>query len=508
MQGAQAQQQLAQQSALARMQEQLNAQQQLGSLSSGVRGQDLSVAGQQAAFNQAQAFANQQAQNQFSLAQAGFSQQANAANAGYANQFALQQGQFAQQANAANLQAGLAQRQMNDQAQQWGYGALADLGSHARDRELGQLAADKDRAQQDNQHQMDTVVQIGTHGISDENQKKEIKSATPSLKEFLNALDTGDYATVLADAAKGKNAKKNAADEVLVASTMGQTQGGFGGTQPYVVAAPAQPVVAAPENPWGRYGGDGAATGSPRSGPAAPVQGRPALSPSEALGQAWVTDANRLKAGGYQGKVVDPGLGTAAPSLYTGKVLDPGFTSSGANTDAGAPIAKGYTGNVLTPGAMSFDEQAAVANKKAAVDAAALEKMAAKLPEPYDSEYFTSPEDEDAFYASLGGLPKKKAVSDEEQKKGVKPASIRAFLGELGAHEYEYKNPGLPGAGPGRYVSPMAQELEKTAIGRSAVRDTPNGKMVDYAKLDGAMLAGLADVHHRLETLEKRKKAG
>lgn len=101
--------------------------------------------------------------------------------------------------------------------------------------------------------------------------------------------------------------------------------------------------------------------------------------------------------------------------------------------------------------------------------------------------------------ASAGALA---AMSDERQKSGVGSPELRSFYDNVGAHSYEYKDPSLPGAGEGRFVSPMAQELEKSSIGKSMVKDTPDGKIVDYAKGFGAMLAGQAEFHDRLKRLE------
>ena len=122
LQGAQQGQQTAQASALARMQEQLNAQQQLGSLSSGVRSQDLSVAGQNAQMAQAAQMANAGAQNQFGLAQAGFDQSASQFNAGAWNAQNLSQAQLQQQANAANQAAQMQQHGMNIGQGEYYYG--------------------------------------------------------------------------------------------------------------------------------------------------------------------------------------------------------------------------------------------------------------------------------------------------------------------------------------------------------------------------------------------------
>lgn len=101
------------------------------------------------------------------------------------------------------------------------------------------------------------------------------------------------------------------------------------------------------------------------------------------------------------------------------------------------------------------------------------------------------------------------AASDENLKTNIKSgeSDLKAFLSTINAHSYEYKEGAkdLPLAGKGRYVSPMAQELEKSEIGRSMVKDTPDGKMVDYGKGLGAMLAAQAMLNKRLEKLEGEK---
>lgn len=94
------------------------------------------------------------------------------------------------------------------------------------------------------------------------------------------------------------------------------------------------------------------------------------------------------------------------------------------------------------------------------------------------------------------------AMSDERLKKNIKDAdaAIDAFLRQTGAHQYEYKD---KKHGAGRYVSPMAQELEKTDIGKSMVIETPEGKMVDYGRGLGAILAAQSRLARRLDGLER-----
>lgn len=99
-------------------------------------------------------------------------------------------------------------------------------------------------------------------------------------------------------------------------------------------------------------------------------------------------------------------------------------------------------------------------------------------------------------------------MSDERVKKEVEPGAkpVQRFMDKLRAHEYRYKNPEQPGAGKGKFVSPMAQELEDAGpVGKSMVEDTPDGKMVNYGRGLATMLAAQADMHQRLKQLEGKK---
>jgi hypothetical protein len=97
------------------------------------------------------------------------------------------------------------------------------------------------------------------------------------------------------------------------------------------------------------------------------------------------------------------------------------------------------------------------------------------------------------------------SVSDEREKSDIKPGEdkLSKWLGRVGAHDYEYKNPDEPLRGRGRFVSPMAQELEQSEIGKSMVINGPDGtKVVDYGKGFGATVAALGWMHKRLNKME------
>jgi len=97
------------------------------------------------------------------------------------------------------------------------------------------------------------------------------------------------------------------------------------------------------------------------------------------------------------------------------------------------------------------------------------------------------------------------ALSDEDQKTGItnSPESIRDLLRKVQPHEYEYKDPGGPLEPPGKHFGVMAQELEKSPVGKSFVTDTPDGKVVNYGQMAGVQMAGLADHEDRIADLEK-----
>jgi len=111
--------------------------------------------------------------------------------------------------------------------------------------------------------------------------------------------------------------------------------------------------------------------------------------------------------------------------------------------------------------------------------------------------------------AQLSDKNKKESVSysDKNKKSNKDSMNSKDFLDKLKAYSYEYKNPSMPGAGEGRHFSVMAQDLEKAGkIGKSMVKNTEYGKMVDYGKGFGSILAAQVQLNERLKELEKKKK--
>lgn len=95
------------------------------------------------------------------------------------------------------------------------------------------------------------------------------------------------------------------------------------------------------------------------------------------------------------------------------------------------------------------------------------------------------------------GLGAAAAFSDEEVKNDVSDFDPSAFLDDLTSVKYRYKNPKM---GEGKQVGVMAQDIEKEVP--QMVHDTPDGKVVDYNKAGGPILASMASLHERLKKLE------
>lgn len=102
-----------------------------------------------------------------------------------------------------------------------------------------------------------------------------------------------------------------------------------------------------------------------------------------------------------------------------------------------------------------------------------------------------------SMFGSMSDENDKKDISDEDHYQA------QSFLDSLKAHSYEYKD---KANGRGRFTGVMAQELEKTGIGKQAVVDTPKGKMVDYGRLASIMLAGQVLQNQQIKQLRMEIK--
>lgn len=94
--------------------------------------------------------------------------------------------------------------------------------------------------------------------------------------------------------------------------------------------------------------------------------------------------------------------------------------------------------------------------------------------------------------------------SDERLKTNIRDgrAEVDEALSHLVAKSYSYKD---QKHGEGQRVGIMAQDLERSRIGRDIVYDAPDGKALDVNRALSLSLAANARLHERVSELERRK---
>ena len=92
----------------------------------------------------------------------------------------------------------------------------------------------------------------------------------------------------------------------------------------------------------------------------------------------------------------------------------------------------------------------------------------------------------------------KKNIRKAKDKDLMEPKEIDGFLNDLYAYQYNYKD---AGHGTGKQVGVMAQDLEKTQLGKQMVENTPQGKQINAAKGLGLAMASQARLNQRLNSI-------
>lgn len=95
------------------------------------------------------------------------------------------------------------------------------------------------------------------------------------------------------------------------------------------------------------------------------------------------------------------------------------------------------------------------------------------------------------------------AFSDRKLKKDIKEADdtqVGKFVDALGSYSYKYKDDRM---GKGTHYGPMADELEKSEIGKTLVVETPYGKAVNTMKAVLPLMSVVSKLDKRQKKLEK-----
>lgn len=123
-----------------------------------------------------------------------------------------------------------------------------------------------------------------------------------------------------------------------------------------------------------------------------------------------------------------------------------------------------------------------------------------------DSSY----SDDDPRKAFAKEISESFSTSDENSKKAIhkEDSLIHKFLDAIDPVTFDYKSPdGIMGRTPGKHMGVIAQQVEKAPGGKSMVKDTSEGKVIDLASAVGALMSAAADAHDRISTVEELFKA-
>ena len=108
--------------------------------------------------------------------------------------------------------------------------------------------------------------------------------------------------------------------------------------------------------------------------------------------------------------------------------------------------------------------------------------------------------------ANVGRALRRIRISDEDLKEDISydPKDVEKFMNRIKASSYDYKKEvqDSPLASKNREIGVMAQDLEKSKLGKEAVKETKIGKVVDYDNLGPKMLASIANLNERLKKME------
>ena len=125
------------------------------------------------------------------------------------------------------------------------------------------------------------------------------------------------------------------------------------------------------------------------------------------------------------------------------------------------------------------------------------------------SEFISNLAGSGAKAMSGGGAAASSDVSLKENMNQTEKSGsemVEEFLDALKSYTYNYKDSENNGKKnpEGKVTSVMAQDLEKSKLGKQMVSEGPEGKMVDYAQGMAPLFAAIAELNQRTKKLEKK----
>lgn len=235
------------------------------------------------------------------------------------------------------------------------------------------------------------------------------------------------------------------------------------------------------------------------------LQGQRAIDTTQNAG-AMQLSAQQAAAGLTQGAIQNAGTMNLGAQQNAGQLLTQGNQLNLQGTGAAAETVMGATRDQIGAAQQlqtlrSNERMGHATLAGQAAEAAAQRSMQRKTNQQNQmSNMITG-----AATVAAAAAPTLLAASDKNLKTDIKDATadVKDLLKSIKVEKYKYKDKKF---GEGEYLSPMAQDLEKTKIGKDMVIDTDEGKMVDYSRASGTLFSVAKSLDKRLEKLEKKLK--
>lgn len=234
-----------------------------------------------------------------------------------------------------------------------------------------------------------------------------------------------------------------------------------------------------------------------------------------AIANANNQSAQNIAQGGYTNATNIANAGNQLQAGMTSAQLANAVAIANANNSNSANIAQGgYTNAANIANASNQIQQQSV-NQTGQQNAAAnsltasgQQVTAAAAAASAAAERAKAQATQNAAYIGAGSAAVGALFSDRRGKTDIAPAEaeIAEFVAGLKPYGFKYRDPSTRGAAPGQRYGIMAQDLERSKVGRTLVRDREDGtKEIDVGQSVGAILAAISSMNSRVEHMEGRR---
>jgi len=502
----------------AKLQEQLAAREQLGNALTSARGQDIGVNTSQgqllsnenlqnAQLNQQTSLANQDAANQFKLSQAQLDQQTNKSNQDAQNTMNLEQAKLTQQTNLQNAQSIQSALQANQNALNTGKITQA---------QFDQEAAKLNQALEAQTSQFNTQQQ---NTVDLENARMAMAAAQQNAQQAQQALLANQAALNNGQITQAQFEQEAARLNQQVQAATSQFNAAQKNTQALEQAQLSQQNNQFNAGQTQQISLANAGAQNAQTQQNVGVAAAAAQQDADAANRLVMQQAELDQATALRNAELDQQMSLAnMDATNTGTLKQADLNQLTGSQNQQASLAQTGLNDDLQSGMFGQSanlQQQQFENAKATDELNMQSVYGAEQLSTYYEDIRQAEMAQKRAAAEDASDPLGSILSDKRAKKVKKPSlskamskdpnnEIEEFLDSAKGFTYNYK-PGFGEDTKKEYFSPMAQNLEKSKIGKSIVEtDENNIKRVNYGKALGSFASSMSYLNDRLENIESK----